>query len=64
MCHQPLIPTPNLTIQIIKITFTRDRSIDQAIKTKHENQDPLIEQSAGKDGKSTPPYGHTHNKLH
>ena len=29
-----LIPTPNLTIQIIKFTFTHDKFLDQAILSK------------------------------
>lgn len=43
----PYIPTPNLTIQIIEITFKHDKYTIRAIEAKNniknDNYDPLIE---------------------
>lgn len=38
----PLLPNPNLRVQIIEFTFTHDRFTDQAIKTKRDKYKPLI----------------------
>jgi hypothetical protein len=37
-----LIPTLDLTIQIIEFTFTHDRFLDQAIQTKEDKYNPLV----------------------
>ena len=41
--NNPLIPTPDLTIQIIEFTFTRDGFIKQAIQTKETKYNLLID---------------------
>ena len=41
--NDPLIPTPNLTIQSIEFTFTHDKFIEQSIQTKETNYNPLID---------------------
>jgi hypothetical protein len=38
----PLIPRADLTIQIIEFTLTRDRFLDQAIQTKEDKHNPLV----------------------
>jgi hypothetical protein len=39
----PLIPTLDLTIQFIESTFTHDRFLDQAIQTKKDKHNPLVD---------------------
>ena len=39
----PPIPTPDLTIQILEFTFTHDGFLDQAIQTKEDNYNPLVD---------------------
>ena len=39
---KPNMPSPNLTIQMIEFTFTHDRYMDQAIKTKQDKYNPLV----------------------
>ena len=39
----PLIPTPDLTIQIVDFTFMHDRFLDQAIQTKEDKYNPLVD---------------------
>ena len=38
-----LISTPNLTVQIIEFTFTHDRFFDQAIQTKEDKYNMLVD---------------------
>ena len=39
----PLIYIHDLTIQIVEFTFTHDRFLDQAIQTKEDKCDPLVD---------------------
>jgi hypothetical protein len=39
----PLTCTLDLTIQIIEFTFTHDRFLDQAIQTKENKYNPLVD---------------------
>ena len=39
----PLIPTPDLTIQIIEFIFTHDRFLDPTIQTIEDKYNPLAD---------------------
>ena len=42
VAYDPLIPIPDLTIQIIEFTFTHNKFLDQAIQTKEDKYNPSI----------------------